>query len=207
VAAWLSAPMPAGRSLFQRTGMWVAGVVLALVGLVASSWASNGNVATEASRTTATEPSAPAEPTSTSDVSSTTESTAQTTELSRLAGRCLTISAGRLDGVTSCSGPHDARVVAITTDNNDCPTSTDGYFEQGTTVVCVDRTSIESVGLPSGLLCRDVKAQAGNYEDAVNYYISEGRPARMDKDGNGIPCETVYSESEVREYQATYGQP
>jgi hypothetical protein len=41
----------------------------------------------------------------------------------------------------------------------------------------------------------------------VNYYINESRPARMDKDGNGIPCETVYPETEVRDYLAVYGQP
>jgi hypothetical protein len=141
------------------------------------------------------------------DLSPTTESTADSAELSRLAGRCITISDGRLDGVTSCTGPHDARVVAITTNTDDCPSSADGYFEQGTTVVCVDRISAESVGLPSGLFCRDVKARGGNYEDAVNYYIKESRPARMDKDGNGIPCETVYPETEVRDYLAVYGQP
>ena len=28
--------------------------------------------------------------------------------------------------------------------------------------------------------------------DALRYYIWEGYPARMDADGNGIPCETVY---------------
>jgi hypothetical protein len=98
-------------------------------------------------------------------------------------------------------------VVAITTDVDDCPSSTDGYFEQGATVVCVDRISTESVDLSSGLFCRDVKAQGGTYEDAVNYYIDEGRPARMDKDGNGIPCETVYSSAEVQEYLAAYGPP
>jgi Excalibur calcium-binding domain len=71
----------------------------------------------------------------------------------------------------------------------------------------VDRISAESVGLPPNLFCRDVKARGRNYEDAVNYYMNEGRPARMDKDGNGIPCETVYSETEVRDYLAAYGQP
>lgn len=28
--------------------------------------------------------------------------------------------------------------------------------------------------------------------DALRYFVFEGRPSRMDVDGNGIPCETVY---------------
>ena len=71
----------------------------------------------------------------------------------------------------------------------------------------MDRTATESMDLSSGLFCRDVKAQGGTYEDAVNYYIDQGRPARMDKDGNGIPCETVYSKTVVQEYVAAYGSP
>jgi hypothetical protein len=75
------------------------------------------------------------------------------------------------------------------------------------TVACVDQTNPDSSELPSGLFCRDIKARGGSYEDAVNYYISEDRPARMDKDGNGVPCETVYSAAEVQRYLAEYGQP
>jgi hypothetical protein len=98
-------------------------------------------------------------------------------------------------------------VVAITTSTYDCPASTDGYFKEGTTVACVEQTNLDSSGLPHGLFCRDIKAQGGSYEDAVNYYINEGRPARMDKDGNGVPCETVYSEAEVQRCPTEYGQP
>ena len=52
-----------------------------------------------------------------------------------------------------------------------------------------------SYGLPSGLLCRDLQARGVGVYDAVRYYIWEGFPARMDADGNGIPCETVYSDA------------
>ena len=49
-----------------------------------------------------------------------------------------------------------------------------------------------SYGLPSGLLCRDLEARGVGVYDALRYYIWEGYPTRMDADGNGIPCETVY---------------
>lgn len=49
-----------------------------------------------------------------------------------------------------------------------------------------------SYGLASGLLCRDLESQGVGVFDALRYYIWEGFPARMDADGNGIPCETVY---------------
>ena len=52
-----------------------------------------------------------------------------------------------------------------------------------------------SYGLPSGLLCRDLQARGVGVYDALRYYIWEGFPARMDADGNGIPCETVYSDA------------
>jgi hypothetical protein len=52
-----------------------------------------------------------------------------------------------------------------------------------------------SYGLPSGLLCRDLQSRGVGVYDALRYYIWEGFPARMDADGNGIPCETVYSDA------------
>jgi hypothetical protein len=58
---------------------------------------------------------------------------------------------------------------------------------------------------PSGLDCRDLLSGAAPYpfgvsgvrpEEAVLwsivYWILEGQPARMDVDGNGIPCESLY---------------
>lgn len=52
-----------------------------------------------------------------------------------------------------------------------------------------------SYGLPGGLLCRDLQAQGVGVYDALRYYIWEGFPTRMDADGNGIPCETVYPDA------------
>lgn len=55
-----------------------------------------------------------------------------------------------------------------------------------------------------GLLCRDLAAAGWSYPGAVAYWEVEGRPARMDADENGIPCETVYSSREVTAY---WGDP
>lgn len=65
-----------------------------------------------------------------------------------------------------------------------------------------------------GLLCRDLlepppdshyQPDSNNlsYGLAVYYWVNEGRPDRMDADGNGVPCETVYPRSEVDEYWAS----
>jgi hypothetical protein len=54
------------------------------------------------------------------------------------------------------------------------------------------------LSLGGGLLCRDVAA-AGylQFDNAVAYWLREGRPDRMDADLNGIPCETVYEPFEI----------
>lgn len=46
--------------------------------------------------------------------------------------------------------------------------------------------------VPAGLLCRDLVAMGASYGDSVTYWWYSGMPNRMDADGNGIPCETVY---------------
>lgn len=65
-----------------------------------------------------------------------------------------------------------------------------------------------------GLYCRDLLKPPSDgmehpeeyhlsYGLAVWYWLKEGRPDRMDADGNGVPCETVYPESEVDKYWAS----
>ncbi len=49
--------------------------------------------------------------------------------------------------------------------------------------------------LPSGLLCRDLEDRGADVRQALSYYVSEGFPDRMDADGNGVPCETVYADA------------
>ena len=52
-------------------------------------------------------------------------------------------------------------------------------------------------GLAGGLFCRDVEAAEYSFDQALAYWVREGRPDRMDADGNGIPCETVYPPEEI----------
>lgn len=51
-------------------------------------------------------------------------------------------------------------------------------------------------GLESGLFCRDLNAKGLSLSDAIGYWLREGRPARMDADGNGLPCETVFDQQD-----------
>jgi hypothetical protein len=54
--------------------------------------------------------------------------------------------------------------------------------------------------LPAGLFCRDLKAKGYSYVAAIDYWRLHGQPNQMDADRNGIPCETVYSRSDVALY-------
>jgi serine protease Do len=58
------------------------------------------------------------------------------------------------------------------------------------------------IELASGLLCRDLSDMGFGYYEAVGYWIREGHPTRMDADGNGIPCETVFPLAEVDGFYA-----
>jgi hypothetical protein len=66
---------------------------------------------------------------------------------------------------------------------------------------------------PTGLFCRDLVEPPPGLEDrylsdsdhlaygmAVFYWLTEGRPDRMDADSNGVPCETVYPAGEVSDF-------
>jgi hypothetical protein len=54
--------------------------------------------------------------------------------------------------------------------------------------------------LPAGLFCRDLNAKGYSYVAAIDYWRLHGQPNQMDADRNGIPCETVYSRSDVAAY-------
>lgn len=69
-----------------------------------------------------------------------------------------------------------------------------------TTTETPDLAPVET--LAGGLLCRDLAAIGYPYEAAAWYWIGEGSPDRMDADGNGVPCETVYSGADVAAFWA-----
>jgi len=54
--------------------------------------------------------------------------------------------------------------------------------------------------LAPGLFCRDLITRGFSYAAAVDYWRMHGEPNQMDADRNGIPCETVYSSSDVAAY-------
>lgn len=67
---------------------------------------------------------------------------------------------------------------------------------------------------PTGLMCRDLVEAPSTlppdhylpesnhlaYGEAFYYWLTEGRPERMDADDNGRPCETVYPTDEVQAF-------
>ncbi|MDJ0924425.1 MAG: DUF3160 domain-containing protein [Acidimicrobiia bacterium] len=62
-------------------------------------------------------------------------------------------------------------------------------------------------GLEAGLFCRDLRDMGYGFFDAVSYWMAEGAPDRMDADGNGIPCETVYPDTYESFLNAAIGTP
>lgn len=73
-----------------------------------------------------------------------------------------------------------------------------------TTAVPPTTTRLSVASLAAGLFCRDLAPLGYSYSEAVAYWVSEGSPDRMDADRNGIPCETVYLDSDVL---AFWGDP
>ncbi|MFN8049967.1 MAG: excalibur calcium-binding domain-containing protein [Acidimicrobiales bacterium] len=56
-------------------------------------------------------------------------------------------------------------------------------------------TTVKIGGIPSGLTCGQLRSRGVDVGTALDYYVAQGSPTRMDADGNGIPCETVYSDA------------
>lgn len=56
---------------------------------------------------------------------------------------------------------------------------------------------------PPGLTCNAIASRGYDYTAAVAYWQSQGQPPRMDVDGNGRPCETVYPPAAVQAFWHT----
>jgi hypothetical protein len=61
-------------------------------------------------------------------------------------------------------------------------------------------SELEFWNLDHGLYCRDFVAAMDHPWHPTMYWLLEGQPARMDADGDGIPCETVYPERIMRDF-------
>jgi hypothetical protein len=53
------------------------------------------------------------------------------------------------------------------------------------------------VAFPQNMTCRTLADRGIGFEAAVAYWLEVGAPDRMDADGNGVPCETVYAADDV----------
>lgn len=102
----------------------------------------------------------------------------------------------------SCGGGSTAEPVAggpapttttttATTPTPPTTTSTTAPITTTTTTAAPAPTPLEA-----GLLCSDVAAAGYGFAEALAYWVREGMPERMDADGNGVPCETVYAAAE-----------
>ena len=55
-------------------------------------------------------------------------------------------------------------------------------------------------GYGPDLFCYQLADRGAGFGQAVVYWVREGAPERMDADGNGIPCETVYDAAEIADF-------
>lgn len=101
---------------------------------------------------------------------------------------------------TLASAPQTTSIQSTTT----ATSTTTSTTTTSTTAPETTTTLARVVDLAEGLLCRDLNEMGHGYEDAVAYWVREGRPDRMDADSNGIPCETVYPPAAVT---AFWGDP
>ncbi len=123
----------------------------------------------------------------------------------------LAASGGDDDGETATTGPSVTAPSSTTTaPPSSTTTATTATTAPPTTTATTRPPPLTTVpggvgALPSGLYCRDLSAMGYSYPAAVEYWRLEGYTDRMDADLNGIPCETVYSRSDVVAYWGDYG--
>ncbi|MFN8103495.1 MAG: excalibur calcium-binding domain-containing protein [Acidimicrobiia bacterium] len=215
-----NAPPPGGSS--SNTGLWVA---LAILGTIVVVGAVVAAVLLMTGSDTITSENLPASSTSSSTTSSTTQpattgpaTTAPTVTAAPPAPQPQTPTVGSLPGGLYCKdlaarGASYSDAVRyykregypdrMDADGNGIPCETVYSAAEVRAYWGTVRTG-STLGLPSGLLCKDLHSRGLDYGSAVEYWIAEGFPDRMDADGNGIPCETVYSAAEVHAFWDTF---
>lgn len=98
---------------------------------------------------------------------------------------------------TATSAPMTSTAAATTTIST---TTTATTATATTTTPPQPPDDADMEALAWGLLCRDLVTAGRSYVEAVAYWKAEGRPARMDADENGIPCQTVFPAQDVLAY-------
>lgn len=97
-----------------------------------------------------------------------------------------------------------ATTMSVATTTSPLAASTTAAPPSSTTPATTSSTLAPIGDIETGLLCRDLADRGYDYTAAVAYWTREGNPERMDADGNGIPCETVYPAKDVL---AFWGDP
>lgn len=187
--------------------------MLAVVGVLAMSWAGNGHLLSGAAPATTTS-SSPAPATATSTTSSpvpTKEPTAQSTAPAGLPSGllCADLRAQGLDyGQAVSYWVAEGQPDRMDADRNGIPCET-RYPREDVVAYWGDEewgAARDYLGnLPSGLYCRDLQSRGLDYGQAVAYWLSQDMPDRMDEDLDGIPCETVYGDEARAAYWSERG--
>lgn len=92
-----------------------------------------------------------------------------------------------------------AAVSATTTVSTDTtkPATTTMPTPAVTTATTTSIPTATATTNPPKVFCRDLAAQGYSYREALDFWVGEGAPDRMDADLNGIPCETVFEAADV----------
>ena len=135
----LAHPMPPGRPLLRRAGVWISVIAFVIAGAIIAGHNANSSnsAASSSSASTAS---------GTSGSSGSSGASGATTQLSFTTGSCITASGNSITGVTGCDNSHYAKIVGVTGTSGQCPASTTNtYTEQSGDanpgkVVCFDNT-------------------------------------------------------------------
>lgn len=86
------------------------------------------------------------------------------------------------------------------------PTSTAPAVTVAPTPTTVPAGPVDLRAQPAALFCLDLQMRGYPYAAAVDYWRLHGQPTQMDADGNGIPCETIFTGADIASYWGALGR-
>lgn len=122
-----------------------------------------------------------------------------TAEDLREAATSTTLATTTTSTTTTEAPPTSTTVVVVTTTQPAATTST-APAATTTETTTPEATPGDLGDLPAGLTCEDLLALGVPYDGAFIYWDAHGRPPGLDPDDDGLPCEQVYPELDVREF-------
>jgi hypothetical protein len=110
-----------------------------------------------------------------------------------------------VEGLLDRKGTEEVRTDRSATTTTTTPnTSQENTTDATTTTLAQAVTTVPPTTSPTstgtlspGLFCKDLASAGWGAYHALAYWVREGMPDRMDTDHNGIPCETVYSRTDI----------